>query len=205
MHYRRYSLHESGEIMYQLAREPIATTAARLGRTPNALRQYVRRTQTSNIQRHARRAAGMSHRDVSVALGVDHQRVTSWVKLGWLVADTSYGVRAGYVTYRMEAVSAFLTTRGGALLPYLRPTGAWVGEVAAARASLEARYISRAALCQLLSVTNGSIQYWQRRKAFPAAALRFGRCLSTYFERDAVRAWLDARAFYWTRAAREGL
>lgn len=203
-HYRHWTPEEDAELLASVGVKRLTTTARRLGRTVDAARRRVTHVLGLNHQREARRTAGMSIQDVCVALGVDSQRVCSWIKKGWLLSHLAYGVSASYQSIDAYELSSFLSERG-ALLPYLQPCDlAWSEEVAQARAGLEARYIASPALRSMLLWSRGTLAHVQREHGFGGIPfITIGASYPYYYDRAGVKHWLLKHPRYMTTAARE--
>lgn len=200
-HGRPWQDTEHGDVISRIGSELLTTTARRLGRKPEAIYTHLRPT---NIREQAQRFAGMSTVDVAQALGVPVSRIRRWAKNGWLKQHRGYGIRGSYPTFDAYDVSQFLMERGG-VIPEIQPTDlAWKEEVQAARAAIEVRCIDKRTLEGLLSVAHTAILYWRRHCGFPEPVFTVGRGAHFWFERAAVRDWLDVND-RWTTKARGGL
>ena len=185
--------------------------ARTLGRTQSGVRGQITKTMRYDARDEATRAAGMSVRDMTAALGLCATRyIYDWSAKGWFALHTTR-IYTGkqYASVDPDAVVAWLES-WGALLPLIQPTElAWREIVDEARAALLKRYISRVDLAPLLGLSyRGFIRLTQRRHDFPKPAVEHTASMPDYYDRAAVRAWLDAapkNAKYWTRAGREQL
>ena len=175
----------------------IRTIATKHGRSVTAIQHRMYRRGIKPMLQ-MRRADGMSVLDVVRELGVPRRTVSHWITVGWLKARALRVVRQRVYTIAPDAVVALIQTYPN--LNYL-PNDDWAPIVEAARAAWAAHYISRADLADMLAM--GMKRVSDLRIAPACGRGRGGQ--RNYYERAAVRAWLDAHPQYWTRAAREKL
>lgn len=203
-HYRHWSPQEERRLAYEAGTRPVAAVAASLGRTERAIVDRLRRFHNIGPTTAAIRHHGMSVADVVAALGVNPSTVRDWIGRGWLAARFERPKKRSIWLIDPYDLSIFLEAHGAILR--LTPTGTWRDIVAEARAALEQRYISRTDLARLLCVAPHTFLHW-RRWSFPQAAFNSG-CFAGggyYYNRAAVRTWLEAHPERWSSAAREEL
>lgn len=193
-------------IRSEIGYTPTHIIARRIGRTMHAI---VDRAGCDGLypENIAKRADGLSTQDVYQYLGVDRKSIYVWVASGQLhgtkrLSAVREGSKRAVWTFSYDEVERFL--RDGGALYKMRPVRGWRGIYEEARQALMARLIVRSDLIRLLHVTGGAIYHWQEREGFPQTA-RTGTQGAAYYDRSAVRTWLDAHPHYWTKAAREGI
>lgn len=181
--------------------------ARKLGRSQRAIEKRVYEDLGLRFHTEAVREVGLGLSATAAICGVDEKTVWRWINRGWLRARTvpvRYGKRIGIAEVDL---AQFFATIGG-LLPVIRPSDpAWRAVLDEARADLQARYITARTIVKLLGYAHHNrLISWRRRLGFPDPAFNLGeRCGGHYYERAAVRAWLDAHPHYWTRQAKEQL
>lgn len=210
--FRAWEVEERRELnRHLLAGRSLQVMARRLGRTPKAVRGQITKTLCYDSRAEATRAAGMSVRDLTEALGlVTNHYIYTWAEKGHFPLTwtrTYTGQR--YASVDPDAVVVWLQA-WGALLPLIQPSDlAWREIVSEARHALLVRYISRNDLAPLLGLSyRGMIRMTQRRRDFPKPAIQHTASMPDYYDRAAVRAWLNVspkNAKYWTSAGREQL
>lgn len=195
--------HEDAEL-HMLAFRPVRTVARRLGRTVLAVHCRLA-VLGMNLNTMRRQTGGLTVADVARGLGARERTVYGWIAHGWLAATRLTVGGRSWQSVDVDAVCSFLDERG-ALFP-LQPDGFWRSIVRECRAELETRLIVGRRLVALLGYTDGTaLTYLRRRRAFPEPVLRLGnRHGGDYYDRAAVRGWLEATSQYWTRQAKEQL
>jgi len=198
---RHWTEHEHNYVLYQLGYKTLPQIAKALNRTPAAVRYYVEQHRL-RPRDCAKRRDGMCAADVSAALGVSKWIVHTWMQRGWLKASKAKTTRQWYYTLSHDDVRAFLFERGGLLR--LEPSCDWRDIYEAARAALLGRYVNRGEIMRVLFRSSTMLNYWRDYKGFPAPAhamnARYG---GFYYDRAAVREWLERHPEYRTKRARE--
>lgn len=180
----------------------IPRIAKHLGRTTSAVLTFFKE-EGINIHSAAARMEGMSTGDVCAALGVSRSTLLNWIRAGYIHPIKHCAAEAWYYSYSWEEVLRFLNERGG--LHPLDPDEDWKPLYNAARTRLLQRYIGIAEMCKILCIAENSVSNWRQRYGFPNPVFNLNAHGGTYYERTAVRAWLDRHEDRWTSAARERL
>lgn len=189
----------------ELGVTPVRTLAQKLRRTMRAVRSEAERNRLS-AELIAKRSAGLSFTDVCTYLGVDRKSLFWWMKRGLITANkrdatVADGCRREVWTFSYDEVERFL--RDGGALYVMRPVAGWEDVYTEAKAALLSRLISRRDVICLCCLTDGSMYRW-RQKGFPQPVVT-GTRGEMFYDRAAVRTWLDAHPHYWTKAARRGI
>lgn len=185
----RWNELDDTRVLYYVGPMGVPLTSERLGRSDGAIRSRVGSLGQSAKQL-AMRAEGMSVPDVAEKLGVSPKRVYSWIAREWLPSRRKVVAQQMVHSLKRTSVERFLRERG-ALLPDLNPQGRWQRVVAKSQAHLQARLISQPALLETLGIGEKQLRQWQDQ-GFPAPALKLYGQGGTWYERAAVRAWLQA-------------
>lgn len=210
--FRPWSPDERRELnRHLMAGRSLQAMARRLKRTPLGVRGQITKTLRYDSRAEATRAAGMSVRDLTEALGLlTNHYIYTWAEKGYFpLTWTRAYTGKRYASVDPDGVVVWLRA-WGALLPIIQPVDlAWREIIDEARQALLVRHISRNDLAPLLGLSYcGMIRLTQRRRDFPKPVIEHTASMPDYYDRAAVRAWLSAgpkNAKYWTSAGREQL
>jgi hypothetical protein len=141
---------------------------------------------------------------VQEALGVAKATVWRWINDGWLQAMQAPCHKRRMYTTSHDDVTAFLFQRG-ALFP-LSPSNTWQPIVDEARIALGHRLIAGADVARVLCVARRTMHGYQGSfRDFPPPYLSWPRIGGSWFERAAVRAWLERHPEYQSKRTLEGI
>lgn len=199
----RWQPEEIDYVRRSVGRQPLRTIARKLKRTPIAVEQQIIKGQRTSP--HAL-AVGkdMTSPEIAAALGIARSIVIRWLASGALPSRR--------VVLRKRVIHAVKRTdlrefilRGGMIDNVANPRPEWRAAVLDGARLWHERYVSSNELADLLGMARINFSaHLRHAKHFPRPAHTGGRA-PAYFDRTAVRAWLDAHPQYWTSAARASL
>lgn len=147
--------------------------------------------------------AALSGCATAAALGIDTTTIINWIARGWITASRARMGKARLYGITPKAIERFLRERGGTLDLY--PAPEWKGRYEQARHTLRAQMIQSVALLTLMQ-SSGDLAYFRRRCGMPEPALRNGsKNGGDWYDRKALRAWLDANPHRHTPQTRAAL
>ena len=134
-------------------------------------------------------AARMGTAQVALALGVPPERVTAWIRRGWLKARKRMVAGMPYYVINDEDLQRFLY-RDGAVLEYLHPNEEWAAHVERGRAWVRSVMVDSTTLTALLGLSSGGMRHITNHKGFPQADIVHRLGVPRWYNRMQVRNWL---------------
>lgn len=193
------------DLLQQIGKKPLARVAASYGTTTGAIDQYLKDYCQTSVLREVNRL-GMTDADVATALGVVRRTVQRWMQSGRLHTISAWMYTRKIRLVRVPDLIDFLKTTGAMIdRRDAMPSAGWYGIVQQIESDWHTRYVTAYALSGMLHITPAQFTAQQlQRNGFPRPH-KLGGGRPDYFDRAAVRAWLNEHPHYWTTQAREGL
>lgn len=203
-HHVTWTKQEDDQMLFLIQVYPLATVAARLGRSVEAIRDRLYREYRRSPRGLAQRTHGISAPELADALGITLEHAARLLELGVIPAKRVRALQKAYWSIDPETLTDWLYH--GGVTYRLNPNRDWADVAASAREWFEAHYISRQQLVAVLFRSATVIDDWAKRFSFPQPARRrIGQYKRSYYERAAVRAWLEQNPERSTRAAWEAV
>lgn len=151
-------------------------------------REKMRAAVTTNVAR-------MSTAQVAEALGVPPERVTAWIRRGWLKARKRTVAGMPYYVIDDDALVKFLYW-DGAVLEYLHPDAEWTKHWERGRAWVRSTMVDSKTVSSLLGLSPGGMRHITNHKEFPKAEIVHRLGVPRWYNRIKVRNWLAEHPHY---------